>query len=247
MVEVNSRATLIDYCKRKLGWPVITLNIDDDQIEDRIDEAFQFWQQYHYDAIQKTYLSHQITETDVTNKYVTIPDTIVAVRRIFSLASSSTTQNMFDIRYQMRLQDIQALTSAQLSYYAISQHHLAMIDLILQGQIPIDFNQHMNRVYVNMDWTEVNTGEYMLFEVSQIVDPETFTDVYNDMMLKRYATALIKKQWATNLKKFGNVPIPGLPAGLQGPELYEEAVKEVDEIEESIMEDYQEPAMMFMG
>lgn len=242
-----TREELKDYCLRSLGHPVITINIDDDQVSDRIDEAFQYYQQFHFDATERTYLKHQITANNITEKCITVPSNVIGVTRIFSLSSSNTTRNMFDIRYQMRLQDIQSLTSASFSYYVITQQHLSMIDMLLVGQVPIRFNRHTDKLYIDWDWRDGGfEGDWIIIEASTILDPEEYTKVFNDRMLKHYTTALIKKQWGNNMKKFQGVQlINGVQ--MNGQQIFEEAVTEIKEIEQQIRLEFESPPSMLIG
>jgi hypothetical protein len=210
MASVTSREELKDYCLRRLGAPVIEINVDDDQVEDRIDDAFQFYREYHFDAVEKVYLKHQMTAEDITNQYITVPDLVVGVERILPFSNRSDGTNIFSIRYQILLNDLYSLMSTNLIYYYQVKQELELINQILVGTKPIRFNRHMNRLYVDMSWPEdADVGSWIIVECWRILDPDTYRDVYNDMFLKRYCTALIKRQWGENLKKFQGVQLPG--------------------------------------
>jgi hypothetical protein len=248
MAVPNSRQTLIDYCLRTLGEPVLEVNIDEDQLSDRIDEALQFYQEYHSDAIYKVYHKHQITAADITNEYIAIPDAITTVQRIFPLNDENSSINMFDARYQIHLNDIFDLRNAgALSNYYQTQQYMSTIDLLLNGTEQVRFNRHMNRLYIDADWGEdLKENDYVIVDAYRIVDPDTHTDVYNDMFLKRYAVALIKKQWGANLIKFEGMQLPG-GVTLNGRQLYDDAVTEIAAVEEQMQLKYEMPPDFFMG
>lgn len=246
MSNPASREQFKDWCLRQLGHPVIEINVDDDQVEDRIDEAFQYIQQFHFDGVERWYLPHQITAEDITNKYITIPDNIIGVTRIFSLGASSSVRNMFDLQYQMRLNDMSLLTTGSIVYFTQMQQHLRLLDMTFNGEQPVRFNRHTNKLYIDMSWDKVTVGQYIVIESFIIIDPDTYTKIYNDRMLKKLATAYIKKQWGNNMKKFGGMQLPG-GIMLNGQQIYEEAVQEIAEIEALIRDTYEEPPQFLIG
>ena len=285
MAKPNSRATLISYCKRELGHPVIEINVDDDQVDDRIDEALQFYQEYHHDAIEKVYLKHKVTGSSLTlsasvagnftvgetitggtsgasaviktasgttinyaylvdinkafaasetitggtssatatissitkgnieNGYVTIPDLVTNVVKVFPINDTDTsTINMFDVKYQMHLNDMFSLGyMGSLLEYEMTKQWLSLLDMIIgTSDKYFDFARHRNTLRIDMDWSEeVDVDSYLIFECYRILDPDTYTDIYNDYFLKKYSTALIKRQWGTNLIKFEGMTMPG--------------------------------------
>ena len=317
MASPTSRQGLIDYCLRKLGHPVIEINIDDDQIEDRIDEAFQFYRDFHFDAIENVYLSEQITASLVQitgvnaasfsnsekvtgatsgatsyvyknvsanrfqvkntsgtftagetisgstsgtsstlssitlgnfdNKYLTMSDAVVSVSRVLPFSSRTRGIDLFDVRYQILLNDLYSIQSTDLIYYSQVKTQLNLINDLLVGQKPIRFNRHQNRLYIDMNWNDdLEIGDYVIVEGARILDPDTFTDVYNDGFLKRYATALIKQQWGQNLKKFEGVQLPG-GVTLNGQKIYDEATEEITSLREEVKDTYQLPIDFFTG
>jgi len=247
MANPSSRQELIDYCLRKLGHPVIEINIDEDQIEDRIDEAFSFYREFHYDAVELVYLKHQVTSADISNQYLTLVDAIVGVTKVFPFTNKTTGMNIFDIRYQILINDLYSLMSTDLIYYSMVRQHLELINQLLVGQRPIRFNRHMNRLFIDMSWTEdVKENDFLIVECYRILDPNTYTDVYNDRILKKYAAALIKRQWGMNLKKFSGVQLPG-GVMLNGQIIYDEAEEEIKEIEDTVRNTYELPVDMFVG
>ena len=204
MANPTSRATLIDYCKRRLGDPVIEINVDEDQLEDRVDEALQYYQEYHSDATLRTYLKHQVTATDISNEYISLSSNIIFVSKLFPISSSfNSSFNFFDIKYQMMLNDIADLQNfaGDLAYYEQMQQYLSLLDVKLNGHPQVQFQRKQNRLYIFGDFADndIKEGEFIVAEVYEIVDPSTHTSVFNDMWVKEYTTALIKQQWGSNL------------------------------------------------
>ena len=247
MAQVTTREQLKDYCLRRLGSPVIEINVDEDQIEDRIDDAFQFYREYHYDAVEMVYLKHQFSEQDITNQYISVPDSVVGVNRILPFSNKSDGTNIFSIRYQILLNDLYSLMSTQIIYYYQVKQELELINQILVGVKPVRFNRHMNRLYIDMDWTgDAAVGDWIIVECYRILDPETYRDVYNDMFLKRYCTALIKRQWGENLKKFNGVQLPG-GVTINADQIYQDALTEITQIESEMQSRFELPVDFFTG
>ena len=251
MANPTSRATLIEYCKRRLGDPVIEINVDEDQLEDRVDEALQYYQEYHSDATVRTYLKHQITSTDVTNEYIPISSDIIFVSKLFPISSSfNSSYNFFDIKYQMMLNDIADLQNfaGDLAYYEQMQQYLSMLDMKLNGTPQVQFSRRQNRLYIFGDFADedIKAGEYIIAEVYQIVDPETYTSVYNDMWIKEYTTSLIKQQWGQNLIKFEGMQLPG-GVVLNGRQIYDDATNEIAQLRENLRLEQELPPDFFVG
>lgn len=321
MAAPATRQQLIDYCLRELGHPVIEINVDDDQVSDRIDAALQYFQDYHYDGVERIYLKQQVTATRITlgsanaadfalgtavtgsssgayatvcselnttsngttllvrgstgtwttgetivgsngttstvvsvslgnvdKQYFELDDSVIGVRRVLPFSAVNTGQSyMWDIRYQMRLNDMFDLLSTSIIYYEQVKSHLALIDQLMVGSKSFRFQRHQNRLFLDMSWnTDVSVGEYVIVECYKILDPNTWSDVYNDRFLKRYATALIKKQWGNNLKKFSGIQMPG-GVTLNGKEIYDEAVAEIEYLENEAQSTYVEPPDFFVG
>lgn len=247
MAVPTSRSEFKEYCLRALGKPVIEINVDDDQIEDRIDEALKYYWDYHFDGSERVYYKHLVTESDITNKYITMPENINGVVRIFSIADPSIrSDDLFNIRYQIALNDLYTLTSVSMVPYFMVMENLALISEMLVGQQPIRYNRHRNQLYVDMDWNTINAGEYLLVEAYQVVDPDTYTDAWGDRWLARYCTQLIKRQWGNNLKKFTGMQLPG---GVQfnGQQIYEEADTEIKQIEQDMIINNSLPVMDMVG
>ena len=290
MARPNTRATFKEYCLRNLGKPVIDINVDEDQVEDRIDEAIQYFSQYHTDGVERMYLKYKVTADDkvrlrknndftvfeegtyadnielesgtntdlegagdllgedgkaihlessnlVSTKYeenqnyLVIPDSVLSVINIFPL-SDRANLNMFDVRYQLRLNDLYDFSSTSIVHYELTMRHLDFLDHILVGEKPIRFNTLSNRLYIDMDWAEdIDADEYLIIECYRQLDPTQHTRMFDDIMLKRYATALIKRQWGQNLSKFNGTAMLG-GVTLNGPELFSTAISEQQKLEE---------------
>jgi len=268
MATPSSRANLKEYALRALGKPVIEINVDDDQLEDRLDEALQYYAQYHYDGIRRTYLKYKLTEADKTrlsainpesesvtsgsttttwnedNNYLVVPESVVSVINMFPFSDKGNL-NLFDVRYQLRLNDLYDFSSTSVINYDIVLRQLDFLDHILVGEKPLRFNQHDNRLYIDMDWgNDLQVDEYLVIECYRKLDPATYTDVFNDIFLKRYVTALFKKQWGANLSKFNGVAMLG-GVTLNGQQIYTEALADVDKLEQELRTTYElNPAIM---
>jgi hypothetical protein len=190
----TSRSEFKSYCLRTLGFPVIEINVDDDQVEDRIDEALKYYWDYHFDGTERVYYKHLITSTNITDKYITLPENIIGAVRIFNIGDPMVTNNLFDIRYQIALNDLYTLTSVSMIPYYMMFQHIQLLEQMLVGQQPIRYNRHTDKLFIDMDWGKVNVGNYLIVEAYQIIDPDVYTDAWGDRWLARYATALIKKQ-----------------------------------------------------
>lgn len=237
----TNREEFKDYCLRELGHPVIQINIDDDQLEDRVDDALQYYRDYHYDGVEKIYAQHQLTDTDITNKYLDIDPLITGITRIFPLTDAQSSVNMFDLRYQLRLNELWDFTSSSYVNYEMTMQHLRTLELLFVGITPIRFNRHMNKLYIDWAWgSKIVAGEHVIMECYRILDPDVYSSVWNDRWLKRYATQLIKRQWGTNIKKFGQIPLPG-GVILNGKEIYDEADDKIRELEDAMLNDYGAP------
>ena len=305
MAIPNTRETLKQYCLRNLGKPVIDVNVDDDQVEDRLDEALQYFAQYHTDGVERMYLKYKVTADDVTrmttNKsynvdekgtvaenieleegtltsgdtsgdiqaedggailtedstlvrtsyeetqnYLVIPDAIISVVNVFPL-SDRANLNMFDVRYQLRLNDLYDFSSTSIVHYEMTMKHLDFLDHILVGEKPMRFNQLSNRLYIDQDWTnDISADEYLIIECYRKLDPDAHTDIFDDLYLKRYATTLIKRQWGQNLSKFSGTAMLG-GVTLNGPELFSTALDEQSKLEEEIRLNYEEPPHFQQG
>ena len=247
MATPTTKAEFKEYCLRKLGKPVIEINVDDDQVDDRVDEALRYWYDYHFDGSERVYYKHAITETDVENKYITLPENIIGAVSIFSMGDPSIrSDDLFNIRYQIALNDLYTLTNVSLVPYYMVMEHLALMNELLVGKQPIRYSRHKDRLYVDMDWNTVAIGEFLLVEAYEVVDPEVYTDAYNDRWLQNYATTLIKEQWGSNLTKFTGMTLPG---GVQfnGEKIYDDAVAERRKLEDEMISSYSLPVLDMIG
>ena len=272
MAIPSTKATLKSYCLRALGDGVIDINVSDDQVDDRLDEALQYFAQYHYDGIERMYLKHQITQaeldraltnatTSVTDKtdssisadwlegkgFIPVPDTVVAVVKVFPLTDTGGGGSLFDVRYQLRLNDLYDFSSVSVMHYRMTMDNLDFLEHILVGETPIRFNQHQNRLYLDMDWqNDMVAGEYLIIEWYRKLDPDSYTDIYDDIYLKRYATTLIKKQWGANLSKFNGVAMLG-GVTMNGENIYSQAIEEQNKLEEQIQMAFELPVNYMIG
>jgi len=249
MSKPATRTEFKDYCLRRLGAPVLEINIDEDQVEDCIEEALQYYHEFHFDGVERYYLKHQITADDVTNGYIPIADHIIGVVNIFPWNGNggSSSDALFNIQYQLRLNDIWDLSNTTMTYYTQARSHIAMLDMLLNGTKPLRFNRHQNRLHIDMSWANaVEVDNYIIVECYRAMDPATWSDVWNDMWLKRYATAIIKKQWATNIKKFSGITLPG-GVTLDGDKLYDEAITEINELEQRAQDTFSLPSDFMLG
>lgn len=244
----SNREQLIDWCLRQLGFPVIEINVDPDQIEDRIEEAFNFFQNFHFDGTEKIYLKHELTSENITNQYIPITnDSIIGITRIFPVAATNAQANMFDLRYQLRLHDLYDFTSTSYVNYSLTMQHIRTLDMLFSGEQPIRFNRHSNKLYLDWNWLQfAQAGEFIIIEGFAVLDPTEYTKVYNDRMLKRLATAYIKKQWGNNMKKFGGMQLPG-GIIMNGQQIHDEAVNEIKELEQEIRNTFEQPPMFMVG
>jgi len=347
MATPNSKATLKEYCLRKLGKPVIEINVDDDQVDDRLDEALEYFSEFHFDGVERMFLKHQLTTDDVNRSkvaadiettstdggttavhvpttttdgalstsgtsvtltsatsfpatgtitiatdgtnaaedvaytavtgnvlttaalanahldnsavtlkvasvikqgqaYIPMPDSVMSVTNIFPFSDNSS-MNMFDVRYQLRLNDLYDFSSTSVVHYEMTMNHLDFLDHILSGEKPIRYNVHNNRLYIDMDWSnDMAVGEYILIECYRKLDPTVWTDVYNDFFLKKYATQLIKRQWGANLIKFNGVQMLG-GVTMNGELIYSQAQEEITRLEEEMRLTYEMPIDFAVG
>lgn len=245
-MAVTSREELKEYCLRSLGAPVVEINVDDDQLEDRVDESLEYWRQYHWDGIEKIYLKHQVTQEDKDNKYIPIPDLVYGVNRVIPLSLQSSSKNLFNMQYQLRLHDLYDLSSTSLIYYKSVMSHIALLDMELNGPQTFRFNRISGKLMIELDWdSEVNVGDFIVVDCYRVLDPTENIKLWNEMWLKHYTTALFKKQWATNIKKFSGIQLPG-GVTLDGDKLYDEAIGEIKDLEDEL-KNKSAPLEFFLG
>ena len=251
MAAPNSRATLIDYCKRRLGEPVIEVNVDEDQLEDRVDESLQYYREFHSDATVRTYLKHLVTADDVTNQYIPLANNIIFVSKMFPVAGGIVGgSGMFDIKYQMMLNNIHDLMNfaGDLAYYEQMQQYLSTLDMKLNGTPQVLFSRRQNRLYIFGDFIDgdIQAGDYVVAEVYTEVSDVDHTSIFNDMFVKEYTTALIKQQWGQNLIKFEGMQLPG-GVILNGRQIYDDATSEIATLRENIRLEHEFPPDFFVG
>jgi hypothetical protein len=247
MATPTTKAEFKEYCLRKLGKPVIEINVDDDQVDDRIDEALRYYYDYHFDGSDKTYYKHAVTQTDVDNKYITLPENIIGAVSVFSIGDPSVrADDLFNIRYQIALNDLYTLTNVSVVPYYMVMEHLALLTEMLVGKVPIRYARHKDRLYIDTDWGNLRVGSFLLVEAYEIVDPAVYTDAWNDRWLQNYAAALIKRQWGSNLTKFTGMNLPG---GVQfnGEKIYNDAVDEITKMETEMISGYSLPVLDMIG
>jgi hypothetical protein len=317
MAQPTTRLQFIDYCKRRLGFPVIDINVDDDQVNDRVDDALQFFEDYHFDGVEKMYMKHQITQADIDRRWIYCPDAVTYVVGMFPFDDSNSSINMFDLRYQLRLHDLYDFTSVSYVSYEITMQHIRTLNLLFSGTPQIRFNRKQNKIFLDIDWSrDVSVGDYVVIDCYRAIRPATITltgtgtavttsntitgtgtifdqellegdvitlggqelqvyqiitptilttigpvasnvtngvltkpgnsEVFNDRFLKRYATALIKYQWGSNLSKFAGIQMPG-GVTLDGVRIMTEAKEEMDKIEEDMYNFNSLPSEIFTG
>jgi len=280
MSKPTSRQELIDYCLRRLGAPILEINLADEQIDDLVDDALQYFYERHFDGVERMYLKYKITEQDInrgsakenngvgivtttgtttisgigttsfnfyeTSNFIQVPDSVIGIEKIFKFDTSSISGGMFSIKYQLFLNDLYYFNSVELLQYAMVKTYLEDIDFLLTTDKQIRFNKRQNRLYLDIDWTSQSKDTFIVIDCYRILDPNDFTKVYNDSFLKKYLTALMKRQWGQNLIKFRGVKLPG-GIELNGRELYEDAEKEIEEIRQRMSMDYELPPYDFIG
>lgn len=281
MAQPASRTDLVNYCKRQLGAPVLEINVADEQIDDLIDDALQYFYERHFDGVVQTYLKYKITQGDIdrgrtrgdnktvgivtttadstidgssvtfsfeeNSNYLQIPPQVIGINKIFRYDGSQTvTQNMFSVKYQMFLNDIYYFSSTEVLTYAMTKRYLEDMDFALNTEKQIRFNQRQDRLYLDVDWGDVTKDDFLIIDCYRLLDPDTFTRVWNDSFLKRYVTQLIKRQWGQNLLKFQGVKLPG-GIELNGRQIYDDAQKELDVIREIMSNTYELPPLDMIG
>ena len=276
MAKPSSRQGLIDYCLRQLGAPILEINVDDDQIDDLVDDAIQYFNERHFDGVEKMYLKYKITEDDVTRgtakgttgtgivkttatdtsnrtynfyeteNYIQVPDSVVGIEKIFKFDSSSISGGMFSIKYQLFLNDLYYFNSVELLQYAMTKSYLEDIDFLLTPDKQIRFNKRQDRLYLDIDWGSQPAGEFIILECYRALDPAAFTQIFNDSWVKMYLTALIKRQWGRNLSKFRGVKLPG-GIELNGGEILQQAESEIADIKGRMLSEYELPPLDFIG
>ena len=276
MAKPSTRQGLIDYCLRQLGAPVLEINVDDDQIDDLVDDAIQYFNERHFDGVEKMYLKYKITQDDVdrgrgkgtdgvgivtttatdtssrtynwyeTENYIQVPDSVIGIEKIFKFDTSSISGGMFSIKYQLFLNDLYYFNSVELLQYSMTKSYLEDIDHLLTTDKQIRFNKRQDRLYLDIDWGSQPADEFIVLECYRALDPASFTQIYNDSFMKLYLTALIKRQWGRNLSKFKGVKLPG-GLELNGGEILQQAESELADIRSRMMSEFELPPLDFIG
>lgn len=247
MAKPTTRTEFKEYCLRALGKPVLEINVDDDQVEDRIDQALTFYYDYHFDGTEKIYYKHQVDANTISNMYIDLPENVIGAVKMFPVDSISTgSGDIFNIRYQIALNDLYTLTNVALIDYYMTMEHLSLVQEILVGKPQIRYNRHRNRLHIDETKGDLTEGKYIIVEAYQIVDPTTYTDVWSDRWLQYYATQLIKRQWGSNLTKFEGLQLPG-GVTFNGMKIYDDADAEIKRLEEEMITNYSLPVMDMIG
>ena len=269
MASPSTRAELITYCKRQLGEPVLQVNIDDEQVNNVIDDTFQFFQENCYNGMERAYLYHEISAADKTRfaatvtksvvdggttnwleatNYIPIPDHVVGITRVFGLVSNSIRSNLFGVEYQLFLNDLYAFGSLDILNYYMNKQYLETLDMVLNNGSfqQFRFTARNDRLYLDIDKDFLQEETNVLIECHRLIDPTEATQMNNDIFVKRYATALMKRQWGMNLIKYNNVQLPG-GVTLNGREIYTDALAEIETLESEILSKYAIPPMDMIG
>ena len=279
MAKPSTRQGLIDYCLRRLGAPVLEINVDDDQIDDLVDDTIQYFNERHFDGVERMYLKYKITQDDIdrgragaeggvgivttsgtsnivgtattfnyyeNSNYIKVPESIIGIEKIFKFDTSSISNGMFNLKYQLFLNDMYKFNSIELLQYSMLKTYLADIDFLLTTDTQIRFNKRQDRLYLDLDWELQSKDTYIILDCYRALDPTNFNQVYNDTFVKLYLTSLIKRQWGQNLIKFNGVRLPG-GIELNGRQIYDDAIRELDEIKQKMSQDYELPPLDCIG
>lgn len=247
MAAITNKEEFLQYCIRRLGAPVINVEVHDDQLDDIYDDAVSKLQAFHMNGVERQYLRHQLTQEDIDNKFIPVPDSIIGVSRVFPITANQVGGNyIFDMNYQIRLNDLWDLQSSTISYYVMVRQYTNLLDQLFNGQPIFRFNKAQNKVYVDLSKNRMTPGRYLCLEVLRALTPEEFPELWKENWFRKYTTALIKRQWGTNMKKFNNIMTIG-GVTVNGQQIYDEAVQEVEHLEEELRNTYEEPVQMLVG
>ena len=247
MSEPIDRESFKWFCLRKLGYPVIEVNLDPDQINDRVDESIRWFWEYYFDGVEKIYYSYIPTANDVANMFITLPDNIEGAVRVFPIGDPSVrADDLFNIRYQIALNDLYTLTSVSMTPYYMVMEHLALLTEFIVGQQPIRFNRITQKLYIDTDWANFGGGQYLIVECYQGVDPNVFPKMFRNRILQRYTVACLREQWGTNLMKYSGMKLPG-GVEFNGDKIYLEGKTEREKMEEEMAQNYSLPPEDFCG
>ena len=233
---------------RKLGQPVIEINVADEQVEDRIDDALKMYHDFHYDGIERTIIKYQFTQTDIDNGYMPISDNVISVENILDLNTDGSSDILFDAEYHLAWDAVYSFNgvSSRFQYYYMSQQNITHINQMISGKKLLRYRRHTDRLYIDMNWEDISVGDYVIIEAYQIVDPTVYSQVWGDRWLRDYATELIREQWGSNLIKYEGVQMPG-GVTFNGARILEDARVRKKELEEELRDTYEEPPKFYMG
>ena len=278
MATPNSRGQLINFGLRKLGYPVLEINLDTDQIHDALDDTIQMYNERHYNGIERMYLKYKVTQDDIdrgkadgttgvgivtttgistsnvtvqsnfyeTSNFISVPDHVIGINKVFKFDTSSISGGMFSIKYQLFLNDLYYFNSVNLLQYAMTKSYLEDIDFLLTSDKQIRFNQRQDRLYLDFDWGAQQLDDFIVIDCFRARDPEEYNQVYNDPFVKKYFVALMKKQWGMNLIKFRGTKLPG-GIELNGREIYDDGVRELEALTSRMAQDFETPPLDFIG
>jgi hypothetical protein len=247
MAKITSREKFKEYILRRLGSPVIDINVDDEQIEDRIDDALLKYRDYHFDGMQHVYYPYQLTQTDINNQYVTLPEDFVGVTRIFDINDSFGAMNLFNIRYQLHLNELFNISSVSVTPYVVAMRHIEFLEEVFVGKKPIRYNRNTDKLYIDMAWNEdTMAGQYIIIDGYREVSPEENPDVWDEPWLRQYATQLVKRQWGEHLKLYEGMNLPG-GITFNGQKIWDEAQEEIQKLEDQVINDYSLPVTDMIG
>ncbi len=271
MSKPSTRQGLIDYCLRRLGYPVLEVNVDDDQIDDLIDDAIQYFQERHFDGVERMLLKHKVTKEnretlrtgittttatstvgittttfEETQNFIQLPDHVLGVERVLKMDNNTISSGMFNIKYQIFLNDLYYYGALDLLNYTMTKTYLEDLSRIITPDTQLRFNKKNHRLYLDIDFEQMSDDAFIIIDGYRLLDPANASAIYNDFWLKKYATSIIKKQWGMNLIKFNGVLLPG-GVQLNGRQIYEDAIKEIEEIEYSLKTEYEIPPLDLIG
>ena len=243
----TTRSEFAAYCLRKIGDQVSTINVSPDQIDDRISESLNFFYEWHDEATEKTYYSYQVQSADITNGYVTLPTNIISVTSIFPIGLNSLGgNNIFNLRYQILLNDLANISSMQLAPFVQIFQNLQLIEEVLIGQTPFVFTKYSNRIKILTDWSTIAVGQFLVFECYSKIDPAVYPGMWSNRWLISYATALIKQNWGENLGKFTGLNLVG-GQQFNSARILTDAQKEVEKLEAQVKSVYSVSQGIFTG
>ena len=271
MSKPSTRQGLIDYCLRRLGYPVLEINVDDDQIDDLVDDSLQYFQERHFDGVERVYLKHKLSKEDKeiiktgvttttassgigittpsfteTQNFLQLPDHVLGVEKVFKMDQSTISSGLFNIKYQIFLNDLYYYGALDLMNYAMVKTYLEDLSRLITPDVQLRFNKRQHRLYMDIDWRQVSKNTYLIIDCYRLVDPANASDIYNDWWLKRYLVAIIKRQWGQNLMKFQGVMLPG-GVSLNGRQIYDDAIREIEQIEYELKTEYELPPLDLIG